>query len=151
MTGWDLFAGVGTADTQFLSDAYAMHTDAFGTSSTVGLSGKQLPNTPQFTANCGAQYSWQVCREATVYARAEMVAYGRYYYNPANTAAQDAYNLANFRVGARGNHWFAEGWVRNAFDTHYVTLAFEDPNGLSGFVGQSGNPVTFGLRAGVNF
>lgn len=151
LTGWDVFAGAGVADTEFLSDAHAIHTDAFGTSSTVGLAGNQLPNTPLFTANCGAQYTWQVCKAAALYARAEMVATGRYYYNPANTAAQDAYTLANFRAGVRGKNWFAEGWVRNAFDTHYVPLAFEDPNGQSGIVGQSGDPVTFGLRAGVYF
>jgi iron complex outermembrane recepter protein len=81
--------------------------------------------------------------------RAEVAVYGRYFYDPANTASQDTYSLANFRAGIRGNRWFAEGWVRNAFDTHYVPIAFEFPNQQSGFVGESGAPVTFGVRAGV--
>jgi len=151
LSGLDLFGGVGVADTKFLSDAHAIHTDAFGTSTTVGLGGNELPNTPLFTANGGAQYTWQVSKKVALYARAETVFYGRYHYNPANTAAQDAYNLTNFRAGVRGDHWFAEGWVRNAFDTHYVPLAFEDPNWQSGYVGQCGDPITFGLRAGLNF
>jgi outer membrane receptor protein involved in Fe transport len=43
-------------------------------------------------------------------------------------------------------------WVRNAFDTRYVPVAFAYP-GLapSGFVGEMGAPRTFGIRAGVNF
>jgi len=144
--GWDVFAAVGVADTQFLSDARALHNGV-----NEGVGGKELSNTPLFTANCGAQYTWQVCEKAALYARAEMVAYGRSYYNTANTAGQDAYTLANFRGGVRGAWWFAEGWVRNAFDTHYVPVGFEFANGASGIVGQSGDPVTFGLRAGLTF
>ena len=125
-----------------------------GNDTTVAVGGKHLIYTPDFTASGGTQYSWPVCPQATLYARAEVEVYGRYYYNPDNTAAQDTYSLANFRAGVRGAHWFAEGWVRNAFDTHYVPIAFEFPNGAlggSGFVGESGAPVTFGLRAGLMF
>ena len=81
-----------------------------------------------------------------------MVSYGRFQYDDANTAAQEAYTLANFRIGVRGAHVFCEGWVRNAFDTRYIPVAFAYP-GLapSGFVGESGAPRTFGVRAGVTF
>jgi len=95
------------------------------------------------------QYSWQVWEQATLYARAEVVVYGRYYYDAVNNASQDAYSLANFRAGVRGKHWFAEGWARNAFDTHYVPIALEwSPGSL---LGETGTPVTFGVCAGVNF
>ncbi len=58
----------------------------------------------------------------------------------------------NFRVGARARLVFAEAWVRNAFDTRYVPLAFSYP-GLapSGFVGEPGRPRTFGVSFGVTF
>lgn len=154
LSGWDLFAGAAYTDARFQSGATAGHTDAFGNDSLVGVGGNHLIYTPDFTANAGMQYSLAVCRQATLYARAEVVAYGRYFYNPANTAYQDAYALANFRAGVRGNHWYAEGWVRNAFDSQYVPIAFEFPNGAfggSGFVGENGAPVTYGLRAGLTF
>jgi hypothetical protein len=48
-------------------------------------------------------------------------------------------------------HWFVEAWVKNAFDTEYVPVAFEYPNGRSGFMGESGAPLTAGLRAGFTF
>ena len=92
-----------------------------------------------------------VCPAATAFARAEVVAYGRYFYNPANTAWQAPYCLANFRAGLRGQGWFVEGWLDNAFDTDYVPVAFEFPNQQSGFLGESGAPATFGIRAGLTF
>ena len=52
-----------------------------------------------------------------------------------------AYSLANFRAGVRGRYLFAEGWIRNAFDTEYVPVAFSYP-GLapSGFIGPTSRP-----------
>ena len=153
-SGMELFGGVGYSDARFLNGATAIHTDALGNNSTIQVGGNHLINTPDFTANLGSQYSVALCHAATFYARAEVIAYGNYAYNPANTAGQSAYSLANFRAGVRGKHWFAEGWVRNAFDSHYVPVAFEFPNGAlggSGFVGESGAPVTFGATAGVRF
>ena len=88
----------------------------------------------------------------TLFARAELVRYGDFQYDDANTARQSAYSLTNFRAGVRAKHAFAEGWVRNAFDTRYVPIAFAYP-GLapSGFIGEMGRPRTFGLRLGVTF
>ena len=151
VAGWDIFSGVGYTDARFLSGATTIQTDVSGNNSTINVGGRHLIYTPEFTANAGSQYTWQVCPAAALYARAEVVVYGDYWYNPANSAAQSAYSLTNFRVGLRGHHWFAEGWVNNAFDTHYVPVAFEYPNGRSGLIGESGAPVTFGLRAGLNF
>ena len=149
--GWDIFSGAGFTDARFLSGATAIQTDAYGNNSTVKVGGRHLIYTPEFTANAGSQYTWQVWQAAAFYARAEVVVYGDYWYNPANSAAQSAYSLTNFRIGLRGHHWFAEGWVNNACDTHYVPIAFEYPNGRSGLIGESGAPITFGLRAGLNF
>lgn len=86
------------------------------------------------------------------FARAELVRYGDFQYDDANTAGQIAYSLTNLRVGLRGRA-FAEGWVRNAFDTRYVPIAFAYNPGLapSGFIGESGAPRTFGVRAGLSF
>ena len=152
--GWDLFGAVGYTDARFLSGATAGHVDPLGNTTRENVGGHHLIFSPEFTASGGTQYTLQVCRQAALYARAEVVVYGRYFYNPANTGSQDTYSLAHFRAGVRGNHWFAEGWVRNAFNTDYVPIAFEFPNGSlggSGFVGESGAPVTFGVRAGLAF
>ena len=81
-----------------------------------------------------------------------MARQGAFQYDDANTAGQEAYSLANFRAGVRGGYIFAEAWVRNAFETRYVPVAFPYPNfAPSGFIGESGAPRTFGLTAGVTF
>jgi outer membrane receptor protein involved in Fe transport len=87
-----------------------------------------------------------------VYGRAEVVFYGSFQYDDANTASQEAYSIANFRGGVRGKYIFGEAWIRNAFDTNYIPVAFAyAPFAPSGFVGESGRPRTFGVSFGVSF
>jgi iron complex outermembrane recepter protein len=127
----------------------------FGAGSVSGgqsVADNRIPNTPEYTATLGAQLSRAVRPGILAYGRAETVFYGAFAYDEANLAEQDAYAIANFRAGARGRLLFAEAWVRNAFDTHYVPVAFAY-GGLapSGFIGESGRPRTFGVTVGVTF
>jgi len=144
MPGLDLFGGLGYTDARFRSGSR---------SSGAEVGGNKLANAPEYTADVGVQASRAVSRSVTLFARAELVRYGDYQYDDANTAGQSAYSLTNLRAGLRGRRAFAEGWVRNAFDTHYVPIAFAYNPGLapSGFIGESGAPRTFGVRAGLSF
>ena len=45
---------------------------------------------------------------------------------------------------------FGEFWIKNAFDTHYIPLAFPYST-QSGFIGESGRPRTLGVSVGVTF
>jgi iron complex outermembrane recepter protein len=143
LAGLDLFGGVGNADARFASGSV---------SGGVGVGGNRLSNSPLYTADAGVQYSRAIRSRATLYGRAEVVRYGDLFYDDANTTGQSAYALTNFRAGVRTTRVFAEGWVRNAFDTHYIPVAFAYP-GLapSGFIGENGAPRTYGIRAGVMF
>jgi iron complex outermembrane receptor protein len=130
----------------------------FGAGTTLGTSGgdvsdKKIPNTPDYTASLGVELGQPVGRLERLYGRAEMVRYGAFNYDDFNMAGQDAYSLANFRFGARAKRVFVESWIRNAFDTKYVPVAFQyDPRlAPSGFIGESGRPRTFGITAGVTF
>jgi hypothetical protein len=138
-----VFGAIGYTDAHFLSGAR---------SSGVDVSGKLLSSTPRYTGNVGAQYSVPAFGSRTVYGRAEVALTGSYKYDDANTAGQDAYSRATFRAGVRDKRVFAEAWIRNAFDTRYVPIAFAY-GGLapSGFIGELGAPRTFGVRAGVTF
>lgn len=124
-----------------------------GTSSgDVPVDGNTIPNTPDYTAMFGAELSHPVHSGLRAYGRAEAVFYGGFQYDDANTQGQDAYSLTNFRGGVRGARLFAEAWMRNAFDTKYIPVAFAYTGiAPSGFVGESGRPRTFGLTAGVTF
>ena len=139
----DVFGGVGYTRARFSDDAV---------SNGVPVGGNSIPNTPEYTVNLGTQVSHPLRPGISLYGRAEAVFYGAFEYDDLNLAGQDAYSLANFRAGARGRLLFAEVWVRNAFDTQYIPIAF--PYGQlapSGFIGEMGRPRTFGVSAGVGF
>ena len=138
----DLFSAFGYTRARFGDGSLSSGAD---------VSGNRIPNTPEYTATIGAQLTRSAGR-ATLYGRGEMVFYGAFEYDDANTARQEAYSLANFRGGVRGGLVFAEAWVRNAFDTRYIPVAFAyGPFAPSGFVGESGRPRTFGISAGIAF
>jgi iron complex outermembrane recepter protein len=117
----------------------------------VDSAGNEIPNTPAYTATLGSQLSRAVSG-ATVYGRAELVFHGAFHYDDANAAWQEAYSLVHLRAGIRVRSLFTEAWVRNAFDTHYIPVAFAYGSfAPSGFVGESGAPRTFGVTTGVTF
>jgi iron complex outermembrane receptor protein len=138
----DLFGSFGLTDASFGDATFSNGAD---------VSGNEIPNTPDYTAAFGAHLTRALTSAATLYGHGEVVFYGAFKYDDANLAGQDAYSLANFRAGVRGRYLFAEGWVRNAFDTAYVPVAFAFPGAQSGFLGESGRPRTFGVTAGLRF
>jgi iron complex outermembrane receptor protein len=143
VAGLDLFGALGITHARFKEGSV---------SSGVDVSGNELPSTPGYTATVGAQHARPLGPRATLYGRAEAVFYGAFHYDDANTAGQEAYSLAHFRAGVRGRVVFAEAWLRNAFDTRYIPVAFAyGALAPSGFVGESGAPRTFGITAGVTF
>jgi iron complex outermembrane receptor protein len=139
----DVFGGVGYTRARF-SDG--------SVSNGLPVGGNLIPNTPEYSATLGAQVTHPLRPGISVYGRAEALFYGAFEYDDFNTQRQDAYSLANFRAGARGRYLFAEAWVRNAFDTKYIPVAFAYGQlAPSGFIGEMGRPRTFGVSAGVTF
>lgn len=122
-------------------------------SSGVSVADNKLPLTPGYTVVVGAEFSRPVSAKTSFFARGDVVGYGGFEYDDRNTAGQDAYALTNLRAGLRTSSVFVEGWIRNAFDTRYVPIAFAyDPaSAPSGFLGEPGKPRTAGIRLGVSF
>jgi iron complex outermembrane receptor protein len=140
--GVDVFAAFGYTHARFSNGSIAGGAD---------VSGNEIPNTPDYTASFGAQYTRNVF-EGTAYGRADVSIYGGFHYDEANTESQDAYSLVNLRGGFRRNIFLVEGWVKNLFDINYIPVAFAYGQlAPSGFVGENGAPRTFGVRAGVTF
>jgi iron complex outermembrane receptor protein len=141
--GIDLFTSVGYTHARFATGSRSAGVD---------VGGNELPSTPDYTASAGLQYSGRLSPWATFYGRAEVVFYGSFHYDDTNTHGQDAYSLANVHAGVRGTYLLAEVWVRNAFDTRYIPVAFPyEGFAPSGFVGEMGAPRALGLSAGVRF
>jgi iron complex outermembrane recepter protein len=141
--GFEIFGVLGVTNGRFKDGS---------SSSGVDVSGNDLPSTPGYTATIGARYRHDVAEKMAVYGRGEVALIGSYQYDDANTAGQDAYSLTNLRAGVQWGSIFAEAWIRNAFDTRYIPIAFAYP-GLapSGFVGEIGRPRTYGINLGVQF
>jgi iron complex outermembrane receptor protein len=138
-----LFANVGFTNARFADGT---------TSSGVDVSDNRIPNTPDYTGALGVHVEGAVTDTVTLFGRAEAVFYGDMEYDDANTARQEAYSLVNLRGGFRLRYVFVDGWMKNAFDTRYVPVAFPYPGfAPSGFLGEMGRPRTFGVSAGVTF
>ena len=154
VAGWDWFASGGYDEARFLSGSTAFNANAGGgAGANQNVGGNWLPYAPVWDGTLGTEVSWSPCRCATLYARAEGTVTGNFEDDPSNAMRQSAYALANFRAGMRGGHWFVEGWADNALNTHYVPIAIQylALGAPSGYVGESGAPVTFGVRAGITF
>ena len=139
----DLFGGFGLTRARFGDGSTSRGAD---------VSDNKIPNTPDYTASFGAQLS-KTFSATTLYGGGEIVFYGAFHYDDANLAEQEAYSLANFRGGARWKYLVAEAWIRNAFDSRYIPVAFDyDPRlAPSGFIGENGRPRTFGITGGLRF
>ena len=141
--GLDVFGTFGLTSATFSDNTAALGQD---------ISGNDVPNTPEFTAGFGVQYARSFDHGFTGYGRADVAAYGSFKYDETNTQGQDTFALMNFRGGVRRGIFYAEGWIRNAFDTTYIPVAFAYGQlAPSGFIGENGPPRTFGLSIGVAF
>jgi iron complex outermembrane receptor protein len=147
---WDLFGSVGYTRASFLGGSRAYNAN-LGSDQSVG--GNTLPYTPTFTANMGTQVSWAPVPDARLYLRVQVSKLGDFQYDASNAMGQDSYQLVHFRSGVRTRRWFAEGWVDNAFDAGYVPVAipYAQLGAPSGYIGENGAPLTYGVRAGVTF
>jgi iron complex outermembrane receptor protein len=140
--GVDVFAAFGYTHARF---------GAGSVSGPIGVEGNRLPNTPDTTFSLGGQYS-RLVGSATALGRIDIVRSGAFQYDDANSLGQDAYTLVNLRGGYTARRWLAELFVRNAFGTDYIPLAFAYPNfAPSGFLGEMGPPRSVGASVGLRF
>ena len=137
-----LFGGIGVMDTEL-----KRFTDQFGQD----VSGDNLPFAPEWTANVGSQLTMDVSEDLQLFARAEYFYVGTFYYDAGNGGGEN-YDLANFRVGCEGKNWRVDAWLNNAFDEHYVPVAFQpNPADPTLFVGESAAPRTYGFTVRLTF
>jgi iron complex outermembrane receptor protein len=108
----------------------------------VNYAGKTAPFVPELSALLALQYK----HPDGYFARAEGVWMGRTYFDENNTStlSQNAYALANARVGYEWKNYSIYGFVKNIANTHYYTFK-DDERGVPS------DPRLFGVRLAVNF
>lgn len=130
--------------------------DARFTSGTIidsmSINDRNLPYAPEYQVTLGILTEQPLRRGVTIYARADIQLCGAFKYSAQNNTGQDAYTLANFRLGIRCASWFSELFMNNAFNIDYVPVAMNYPIfGSPRLIGENGAPCTFGLRVGMKF
>ncbi|HET9942216.1 MAG TPA: TonB-dependent receptor, partial [Terriglobia bacterium] len=141
----DLFAALGFTHARFGDETFV---------GPINVTDNKLPSTPEHTFSFGGQFSQNVGAALSAYGRAEVWFNGGFEYDESNAVRQESYSLANFRGGVRARHFFVEGWLKNAFDTVYIPIAFAYSPvfaPLSGYIGEMGAPRRYGVTLGANF
>ena len=118
----------------------------------VPVGGNNIPNTPDYTVTLGdADLASVAARQRSTAALKRC------------STARSSTTISTSR-GRTPTRWpisapacaarlvFVEAWMRNAFDTKYIPVAFAyGAFAPSGFIGEMGRPRTFGMSAGVTF
>lgn len=101
----------------------------------------KIENTPSFTTNIGLSYY----NPRGYYGRFDVQTQGDVYFDAANSIKQDAYAIANVKVGYRFDNWNIYTYVKNITDKSYLTTVKSDVGGYLATFGQ-GRFVGVGVK-----
>jgi len=87
--------------------------------------GNRVFGVPDYTFNMGLSYRRPLWGQWNLMGRADLSCIGSRYFDDANTAKEDAYQLVNLKLGLEGGGLDVYAWARNLLDRHYI--AFENP------------------------
>lgn len=122
-----------------------------GPSQVCDISGTELPGLSRWSASFGGEYAIPARlfgAPGDAYLGAD-ASYRSSFSSSATSSAYlqvEGYALANFRAGFRSDGgWEIFAWVRNAFDQDYFEFLSAQPGGSGLYVGQLGDPRTYGV------
>lgn len=136
------------------SDAWSFYASASVTDTEIeeyiidpSLVGNEAPYIADSTFNIGLQYRAPISAGLTFFARGDYEVRGEQFWDPENSTARSAVELANFRVGLEGNEgvWAVTASVENAFDELY------NSEWVGGGFAHAGLPRFFQVQARYNF
>lgn len=105
--------------------------------------GNQNPFAPEYTYNLGAQYRHAV---SGFYARADLIGYGKMYFDKANNYSRDAYQIVNAKIGYEADSFDLYLYAKNLFDTEYNSVGYYE-----GFITIYSPPREVGLQLVYRF
>ncbi|MGN6620224.1 MAG: TonB-dependent receptor [Sphingomonas sp.] len=119
------------------------------------LQDNTLPQAPKWQFNTSAQYVFPISSTLQITAHADYKWQSRVFFDIYNNAlnAQDRYGLLNasLGIGSSQEGWSLSGWVRNAFDTRYISEGTVSPGVTPSVNGTIGMPRMYGATFTVNF
>lgn len=126
-----LFAGYSYNNCEF--DEYK---DVFGV-----YDGKKCPFSPDYDYNFGFQYR----NQGGFYASADMIGYGKTYFDRSNKYSRDAYEIVNFKTGFEMESMDIYFYGKNIFDKKY------DSNGIFEGYSSYSDPREIGISVSLRF
>jgi iron complex outermembrane receptor protein len=130
--GLALMAGFGYTDIEF--DDFK---DVLG-----DYKGNENPFAPEYTFNIGAQYR----HDSGFYARADLIGYGKMYFDKANDYSRDAYEIVNTKIGYEAEDFDIYLYAKNLFDKEYDSTGY-----YGGMYTVYSDPREVGLQAVYRF
>ena len=104
--------------------------------------GNAAPFAPQYTFNAGVQFR----HRSGLFAQADIVGYGKMYFDKANTYSRDPYELVNAKVGYEAEHYDIYLYAKNLFDRVYDSKGY-----YSGYYNIYSPPGEFGVQLTYRF
>jgi iron complex outermembrane recepter protein len=139
--GWQVYAGLGTTDTEIKENI------PFPTSV-----GNHTPKTTDLSLNLGSQYRFAVINDIFAFLRIDYERRGERFWQVDNLDVQDPLDLLSFRAGFETDRWGLYAWGRNITDEEYYTdFNPTEFTGLGFDIGFRGQPATYGVEARVRF
>ena len=108
--GLSLMGGFGYTDIEF--DKFR---DARG-----DYEGNKIPFAPEYTFNLGAQYR----HTSGFYTRADLIGYGKIYFDKTNDYSRDAYEIVNAKIGYEAKDFDIYLFAKNLFDEEYDSAGY---------------------------
>jgi len=109
------------------------------------LEGREQAHAPGYSAALGAVYR----SDRGFYARVDLQARDRFYFDVSHDERSEAYELVNLRAGIRRESWSVEVWARNLFDEAYAVRGFyfgnEPPDFFNQLFIRRGDPRQVGV------
>ncbi|MEJ1964695.1 MAG: TonB-dependent receptor [Gammaproteobacteria bacterium] len=146
--GLELQASVAYQNARLTEDQPLAATD-----NDAGRDGDRIPNTPRFTGNGSAQYTFPLTSGLDGVLRGEVsyVGASQTYFSSRSEFFQELspYALADFRAGVQADKWNATLFVKNAFDRRPdIDKLYQSDSPLSVFTAR---PRTVGINVGYRF
>ena len=104
--------------------------------------GNHNPYAPEYTFNLGAQYR----HPKGYFARADLIGYGKMYFDKNNNYSRDPYEVVNVRVGYETERFDVYLYGKNVFDTDYTSYGY-----YGGYYTLYSEPAEFGVKLVYRF
>jgi iron complex outermembrane receptor protein len=104
--------------------------------------GNRNPYTPEYTFNVGAQYRYY----NGLYARVDLIGYGKMYFDKASEYSKDPYEIVNVKIGYETERFEYYLYAKNIFDKEYNSDGY-----YGGFYTIYSDPGAIGLGLTYRF